>query len=70
LDVSLGGRLPQRRSKTAVEADLHEGANSQVFNAVPTLIFNQRWILPGAVSESDLRQVIDRLLAGEDPSRI
>ena len=55
-------------AKQAVEADLIQAQQSGV-NAVPTLIFNQRWILPGAVSEADLRQVIDRLLAGEDPSK-
>jgi len=37
-------------------------------NAVPTLIFDQRWILPGAVPESTLRQIIENLLEGREPA--
>jgi predicted DsbA family dithiol-disulfide isomerase len=54
-------------AKRAVEADLSEAQQLGV-NAVPTLIFNQRWILPGAVPESTLRQIIENLLEGKDPT--
>ena len=54
-------------AKQAVEADLREAEQWGV-NAVPTLIFNQRWILPGAVPESTLRQIVENLLEGKDPS--
>jgi len=53
--------------KRAVEADLNEARQFGV-NAVPTLIFNRQWTLPGAVPEATLRQVVDNLLAGRDPS--
>ena len=53
--------------RQAVEEDLRSAQESEV-NAVPTMIFNRRWVLPGAVPESFLRQVLDKLLAGEDPS--
>lgn len=53
--------------KQAVEADLHEAQQLGV-NAVPTLIFNERWVLPGAVPESTLRQIINNLLAGREPA--
>jgi len=51
----------------AVEADLREAEQWGV-NAVPTLIFNQRWILPGAVPESTLRQIVENLLEGKNPA--
>jgi len=54
-------------AKQAVEMDLREAEQWGV-NAVPTLIFNQRWILPGAVPESTLRQIVENLLEGKDPS--
>jgi predicted DsbA family dithiol-disulfide isomerase len=47
------------------EADLREAQQLGV-NAVPMLIFNQRWILLWAVSESTLRQIINNLLAGRE----
>jgi predicted DsbA family dithiol-disulfide isomerase len=37
-------------------------------NAVPTLVFNHKWMLSGAVPEASLRQIIENLLAGRDPS--
>ena len=54
-------------AKQAVQADLREAEQWGV-NAVPTMIFNQRWILPGAVPESTFRQIIENLLEGKDPS--
>ena len=54
-------------ARQAVEADLAEARKFGV-NAVPTLIFNQQWVLPGAVPETALRQVIENLLADRDPS--
>jgi predicted DsbA family dithiol-disulfide isomerase len=53
-------------AKQAVEADLREAQQLGV-NAVPTLIFNERWILPGAVPESSLRQIVENLLEGKKP---
>lgn len=53
--------------KQAVEADLREAQQLGV-NAVPTLIFNERWILPGAVPESTLRQIVENLLEGKNPA--
>ena len=53
--------------KQAVEADLREAQQLGV-NAVPTLIFNERWILPGAVPESMLRQIVENLLEGKNPA--
>jgi len=50
-------------AKQAVQNDLRE-AQQLGINAVPTLIFNQRWILPGAVPESTLRQIVENLLEG------
>jgi len=50
-----------------VEMDLREAEQWGV-NAVPTLIFNQRWILPGAVPESTLRQIVENLLEGKNPA--
>jgi predicted DsbA family dithiol-disulfide isomerase len=49
------------------EADLREAQQLGV-NAVPTLIFNQRWILPGAVPERTLRQIVENLLEGKEPT--
>jgi len=49
------------------EADLREAQQLGV-NAVPTLIFNQRWILQGAVPESMLRQIVENLLEGKEPT--
>lgn len=53
-------------AKQAVEADLREAQQLGV-NAVPTLTFDQRWILPGAVPESTLRQIVENLLEGKNP---
>lgn len=53
--------------RQAVESDLEEARQIGV-KPVPTLIFNQRWILPGAVPETALRHVIENLLAGNDPT--
>jgi predicted DsbA family dithiol-disulfide isomerase len=54
-------------ARQAVEADLSEARQLGV-NAVPTLVLDRRWALPGAVPEETLRQVIENLLAGRDPS--
>jgi predicted DsbA family dithiol-disulfide isomerase len=59
--------FPSQAVRQAVESDLEE-ARQLGANAVPTLIFNQRWVLPGAVPETALRQVIEDLLADRDPS--
>jgi len=53
--------------RKAVEEDLIE-AHQLGVNAVPTLILNRQWMLPGAVPEVSLRQVVENLLAGRDPS--
>ncbi len=53
--------------RQAVEADLNEAYQLGV-SAVPTLVFNRRWALPGAVREAALRRVVENLLAGHDPA--
>lgn len=53
--------------RQAIESDLEEARQLGV-NAVPTLIFNKHWVLPGAVPETALREVIENLLADRDPS--
>jgi len=54
-------------AKQAVQADLREAEQLGV-NAVPTLLFNERWILQGAVPESTLRQIVENLLEGKEPT--
>ncbi len=54
-------------AKQAVQNDLREAQQLGV-NSVPTLIFDQRWILPEAVPESTLRQIVENLLEGKEPT--
>jgi len=54
--------------RAAVERDLEE-ARRRGIHAVPTLVFNDRWQVQGAVPETMLRRVIDDILAGRDPAR-
>lgn len=54
-------------TRQAVEQDLAE-ARSRGVHAVPTLIFNHRWSLSGAVREAMLRRIVDDILAGCDPA--
>ncbi len=51
----------------AVKRDL-EDARRRGIHAVPTLLFNDRWRVQGAVPETFLRRVIDDILAGKDPA--
>ena len=53
--------------RRAVERDLAE-AQERGIHSVPTMIFDDHWLLPGAVPETTLRQVIDDILAGRDPT--
>jgi len=55
-------------TRRAVQADLADAQRRGV-HAVPTLVFNDRWSLSGAVPEEMLRRVIDDVLAGRDPAR-
>ena len=65
------------RFKTDLESDAtlqavladQQDALEQGVNATPTVIFNDKWLLPGAVPVELYRQVIDDLLAGRDPNR-
>jgi predicted DsbA family dithiol-disulfide isomerase len=59
-------RAPEVRR--AVEQNLAE-AQSRGTHAVPTLVFNGRWSLSGAVPEAFLRRIIDDILAGRNPAR-
>jgi len=59
-------RSPEVRA--AVERDLAEAQRRGIY-AVPTLLFNDRWVVQGAVPEAFLRRVIEDLLAGRDPAR-
>lgn len=54
-------------ARRAVEADLAE-ARRRGIHAVPTLVFNDRWVVQGAVPEAFLRRVIADILAGRDPA--
>jgi len=54
-------------TRQAVDRDRAE-AQVRGIHAVPTLIFNQRWSLSGAVPEAFLRRIIDDILAGRDPA--
>jgi putative protein-disulfide isomerase len=51
----------------AVEADLAEAA-ARGIHAVPTMVFEDRWLLQGAVPEAALRRVVEDLLEGRTPS--
>jgi predicted DsbA family dithiol-disulfide isomerase len=55
-------------TRQAVEQDLAE-AHTRGVHAVPTLLFNDRWSISGAVPEAMLRRIIDDILAGRDPTR-
>jgi len=46
-----------------------EVALEQGVNATPTVVLNDKWLLPGAVPVELYRQVIDDLLAGRDPNK-
>jgi len=52
----------------AVRRDLAE-AQARGVHAVPTLVFNDRWSLSGAVPEAMLRRIADDILAGRDPAQ-
>ncbi len=54
-------RSPETRH--AVQRDLAE-AQARGIYAVPTLVFNDRWSLSGAVPEAMLRRIVDDILAG------
>lgn len=51
----------------AVKRDLEEARRHGV-HAVPTLIFDDRWMVQGAVPEAVLRRFIEDILAGRDPA--
>lgn len=55
-------------SLEAVWQDQQEALRLGV-NATPTVVFNGKWILPGAVPLEVYRRVLDDLLAGRDPNR-
>jgi len=54
-------------TKTAVLAD-REAAHALGISGTPTVVFNDKWVLSGAVPIEQYRRVIDLLLAGHDPS--
>ncbi|MFQ5398867.1 MAG: DsbA family protein [Anaerolineae bacterium] len=54
-------------SRTAVMADLSD-AHALGISGTPTVVFNEKWVLSGAVPIELYRQVIDDLLAGRDPA--
>jgi putative protein-disulfide isomerase len=55
------------RSEAAVWADRDE-AHRLGISGTPTVVFNNTWVLTGAVPVEVYRRVIDRLLAGVDPT--
>lgn len=56
-------------SEAAVMADREE-AHRLGISATPTVVFNDKWVLSGAVPVEAYRRVIDSLLAGRDPASI
>ncbi|MFQ5342778.1 MAG: DsbA family protein, partial [Anaerolineae bacterium] len=52
-------------TRQAVELDL-SAAHARGVHAVPTLVFDDRWMVQGAVTEAMLRRAIDDILAGQD----
>ena len=56
-------------TRQTVQGDI-EQADALGIYAVPTLVLNDRWVLQGAVAETDLRRVIATIVAGGDPSRL
>jgi predicted DsbA family dithiol-disulfide isomerase len=69
LDVARWERdFPSPEVRAAVERDLEE-ARRRGIHAVPTLVFNDRWQVQGAVPEAMLHRVIDDILAGRDPTQ-
>lgn len=53
--------------RQAVERNL-AGAQTRGVHAVPTMIFDDHWVISGAVPEAMLRRVVDDILAGRDPA--
>lgn len=53
--------------RAAVEGDREE-ARRRGISAVPTLVFNDRWQVQGAVPEIFLRRLIDDIAAGREPA--
>lgn len=56
------------KTRQAVQQDLAQ-AQARGVHAVPTLVFNDHWMVQGAVPEDMMRRVIDDILAGRDPGR-
>ncbi|MDP2953985.1 MAG: DsbA family protein, partial [Chloroflexota bacterium] len=70
LDMELFlAHFESRRARDAVMADRAE-ALSLGIHGTPTVVFQGRWILSGAVLVEAYRQVIEDLLAGQEPRRV
>ena len=59
--------LENEASLEAVLSDQQE-ASSMGVSATPTVVFNAKWVLAGAVPIETYRRVIGDLLAGRDPA--
>lgn len=57
------------RSEAAVLAD-RDQAHRLGISGTPTVVFNDKWVLSGALPVEAYRRVIDNLLAGREPSAI
>jgi len=59
------------QSRASLEAVLQDRQEALALgvNATPTVVFNGKWVLPGAVPVDLYRRVINDLLAGRDPGR-
>ena len=56
------------RARDAVLAD-RQAALEMGISGTPTVVFDDKWVLSGAVPASHYRQIVDDLLAGREPRR-
>ena len=72
--AEIGLDLPRLEADFESEAALQsvlddqQEASSLGVNATPTVVFDDQWVLPGAVPIETYRRVIGDLLAGRDPA--
>lgn len=58
---------PELEARVARE---HEEAFGRGIRSTPTVVFDDRWVLPGVVPAEHYRAVVERLLEGSDPQRV
>lgn len=75
IDCAIEIYLDGRRFQADIESDVtydavmtdRAEAHNLGISGTPTVVFEHKWMLSGAVPIETYRQVIDRLLAGQDP---